>query len=264
MKTNPGKQMSHQKPDQLQFGESLEIGDFLISADQRFRLYMETGGILRLYGYRTDLGRKAMFERALPSVLGRPTANHAALVLDAFGLYIENLDLPEVPGEPLANVTMVGGPYDPGADMSKYFLVIQSDGNLVVYAGGAPSLIVIWAAATNVAEPAKYIPPNTTIAEVTVGTLVLDTASATNIISNPTAQVSGAKDSSQYVMLPPTNGQVGVTAGDVTIFLSVYAIEQFQGGDANAPLQPRSVGISGEATQAGALPGKTVYSIASF
>ncbi len=242
--------MPHRDSDRLNYRETMLPGEVLISTDGRFRLYFEDDGHLRLYGYRTDSGRMPQ-EIAAPFPAPGPVHPSFELRFDQEGLYI-------APG-----LGYLVGPYGSGRDISDFFFVVQSDGNVVVYAGGGPTLIVIKPWNTMVTEPAKYVPPSTPIAEVTTGTLVLNPSSANNVIVNMLPQVSGAHDGLQYVAMPP-NGQVGIAAvaGAVAVVESVYVFDQLQGTGPSSPPQRHTRDMPGDAVPAP--PGTTQYSIIPF
>jgi hypothetical protein len=209
--------MTTQKPDQLHLGESLNVGDSLTSQDGRFMLFLENDGGLRLYGYRVDNGRQLSWQMPPNQFAANPNPN-ASFHFDQSGLYVQY-------ATPVATTVASSlHSFSGGQDLSNVFLVVQSDGNLVLYAAGGPQLVVLWASGTDLhsitTTPSRYIAPRRPIVEFAAPGVVAVTGGG--VLQNKTGVDIGARDNNTYVAIA-IGGSVPIAqVGTVTVSLNTY------------------------------------------
>jgi hypothetical protein len=227
--------MSHQYPYALLPGERLEVGEYLVSADGRFRLYREANGSTALYSYRIDHGRWSLWGIAAPNpIFGAGTY----LTLPTRG--------------PAAVVTSDGThaiwqAQTTGRGVTNTELVIQDDGNLVQYGtvDGNGSTIALWATGTYADQhlgPVS-VPPNSHVIEIyTQGTLILGTGQGDGEVVNTSGQTLGARSPTQFVSVPSQQPVSVVNAGEVSLEIVEYNFTLLGGNGPNGVTTGRRSG----------------------
>jgi hypothetical protein len=206
------------KQDRLQLNESLNVGDNLVSDDGRFKLFLENDAGLRLYGYRTDIGRRLLWALPPPQFTTPPQPN-AECVFDLLGIRVE---IPNGSAHP--PVSLLHG-FNGAQDLSNVYLVVQSDGNLVLYAAGGPQLGVLWASGTDLhsitTTPSQFVATERPIVEfASAGVVAVDGGGS---LKNSSGVIIGVRDDKNYTTVANGDSISIAKVGTVSVEINTYS-----------------------------------------
>lgn len=213
-------------------GETLRAGQSLTSPNRKFVTYMSTQGHVTLY--RFEAGRDPVNMWRFFCYHQRPFGNVWMGIRGGFlaGGDQRRHNRPETPwwGRPRNGL---------GRRPSNTILVVQDDGNMVLYARNAQSVITSaeWATGTNGRHEAA-IDPSLPVAMISAGTLAVN---ANTLIVNTLPTPITVSDSQTAATVAPNNS-VGVHSpagpGSLAIDVRAFAYD-LDTGSSNATVRPQ-------------------------
>jgi hypothetical protein len=195
--------MPHQLPDSMLPGERLEVGEFLVSPNGRFRLYFENDGYLFLWGYHKRTGKYPMWGSG--NAGGGPGTKFDLPVRGNGVLVRPDGQRPIVVHPNFSNV-------------DNHRLVLQDDGNFVLYGIRNGNTFAQWSSGTALTVPSGgLVVPNTCTVEIKAGTIALDTATGDGDVLNNSGSDVGITDDTNFKMIPAGGAANFYQAGEVRI-----------------------------------------------
>lgn len=216
--------MPHQHPDLLLPGETLHVGESLVSKDERFHLYLEEDGRLVSYMYGANGGvyrywrsEHAAGPGATLRCMLSPNRNGGAS--PAFGLFSSSGEL-------------VWGGVDSSYRQPTWgilFLAIQSDGNIVFYGKSTTNVVkALWSPPGElwrIGSRNGPVAPNSSVVQFEgTGVLSVETGAGNADIINNGGGTIGVDFGNEYVAVPANDSQ-SILIPPLTVSIIVVSYE---------------------------------------
>jgi hypothetical protein len=227
--------MPHRLPDRLLPGESLRVGESLVSSDGRFRLYLEDEGYLIAYAYTPSQGIKQFWWSGVSAgpdarlefdnipIRGSAYFQPALILRNQDGIFVQAF--------------YSRTPQYMTTNWENLFFVMQSDGNIVLYVRSLQQRDIVrytfQSETYQLWNQILAVPPNTVVCKVALppGSLILGPGAGNAEIINLSERPAAARAGSQVVSLPKSESVSFSMPGTIAISTSTYSVRDLQGPD---------------------------------